>query len=91
MKRILSCACGLAVLSSLAACGGNGELPPVFGAVFGVSGAATTPFEIGRIPERAVDPGDRIVGAAANNPGLCIWRDQAGRRFRAACPEGYTP
>lgn len=72
----------------LSACGQRDRLPPVFGAVFGVTGAEVTPFTQGRIPEAAVRSNSRLVGAAAANPGSCIWRDPAGRRFRAPCPEG---
>ena len=72
-------------------CQRDEPLPPVFGAVFGISGAAVTPFSQGRIPEPIANPGDRLVGSAANNPGLCIWQNRVGRRFRAECPEGYTP
>ena len=72
----------------LTACRSDAPLPPVFGAVFGLSGAEVTPFTNGRILEIAVRPGDRLVGAAAANPGSCIWQDKVGRRFRADCPEG---
>lgn len=76
----------LLMMLPLAGCRGDGRLPPVFGAVFGMSGAATTPSVVGKTPERLVAPGDRLVGAAANSPGVCIWQGSADRRFRAACP-----
>jgi len=68
----------------------SGALPPVFGAVFGLSGAEVAPFRVGRIPETVVTSDDRVLGLAANNPGQCIYLSgQSNRRFRAACPEGF--
>lgn len=84
MQAVLLAATAVA----LSACVQRGELPPVFGAVFGITGAEVTPFTNGRIPEPAVLPNSRLVGGAASVPGSCIWQDPAGRRFRAACPEG---
>ena len=72
----------------LVGCGGQGTRSPVFGAVFGLSGAEETPHTIGKIPEPVAHPGDRLIGKAANNPGLCIWENRAGRRFRADCSTG---
>ena len=79
---------GLALVC-LGGCGSTEGLPPVFGAVFGVAGARVDPYEIGKVPELPVGPGDSVVGTAANSPGNCIWRNGENRRFRAACPEGY--
>ena len=78
----------LCVVAGLSGCLNRQDLPPVFSAVFGVTGAPERPFTQGRLPEQAVMPNSRLVGAAAANPGACIWQDAAGRRFRAACPEG---
>lgn len=72
----------------LAGCSGRDNLPPVFGAVFGVTGAPVRPFTEGRLTETVVEPNSRLVGSAASVPGQCIWQDEAGQRFRAACPEG---
>ena len=69
----------------LGGCSGDGLRAPVFGAVFGLSGAAVTPHTIGKVPEPTAHPGDRLIGKAANNPGLCIWENRAGQRFRADC------
>lgn len=83
---LLAALVGAVVLSG---CTG-GALPPVFDAVFGLSGAAVAPFQVGRIPETVVTSDDRILGLAANNPGQCIYLSgQSNRRFRAACPEGF--
>lgn len=85
-------AAGLVALGAACAvasgCSGRDNLPPVFGAVFGVTGAPVRPFSQGRLPEPVVEPGSRLVGSAAAAPGTCIWQDAGGRRFRAACPEG---
>lgn len=75
-------------LVALSGCTGRDNLPPVFGAVFGITGAPVRAFTEGRLPDPVVAPGSRLVGSAASNPGQCIWQDAAGRRFRAACPEG---
>lgn len=72
----------------LGGCSGDGLRAPVFGAVFGVTGAEVTPHTIGKVPEPTAHPGDRLIGKAANNPGLCIWENRAGRRFRADCAAG---
>ncbi len=83
---LLAALVGAIVLSG---CTG-GALPPVFGAVFGLSGAEVAPFRVGRIPETVVTSDDRVLGLAANNPGQCIYLSgQSNRRFRAACPEGF--
>lgn len=78
---------GLAMMAT-AGCASRDNLPPVFGAVFGITGAPVRPFTEGRLADPAVGPDSRLVGAAAANPGSCIWQDASGRRFRAACPEG---
>lgn len=82
LKSVASATCGLLLLSG---CSAISKDSPVFGAVFGVSGAAVTPYTPGKIPEPQSAPGDREVGKAANNPGLCIWETKAGNRFRADC------
>ncbi|MEC5323408.1 hypothetical protein [Aurantimonas sp. A3-2-R12] len=83
---LLAALVGAVVLSG---CTG-GALPPVFGAVFGLSGAEVAPFRVGRIPETVITSDDRVLGLAANNPGQCIYLSgQSNRRFRAACPEGF--
>jgi hypothetical protein len=79
-------AAALVAAMTLSGCAGEGLQSPVFGAVFGLSGAAVTPHTIGKIPEPEAHPGDRLIGRAANNPGLCIFENAAGRRFRADCP-----
>ena len=81
-KTVAVAVCGLLGLS---ACSSVSKDSPVFGAVFGVSGAAVTPYTPGKVPEPQPGPGDRMVGKAANNPGLCIWETKAGNRFRADC------
>lgn len=80
----------VALASCVAGCQSDLASAPVFGAVFGLDGAAVTPFTTGKIPERPARSGDAVIGSAANNPGLCIWRDRNNRRFRADCPEGYS-
>jgi len=73
----------------LSACG-DGPRSPVFGAVFGLENAETIPFRSGQVPEPAPQPGDRVLGLAANAPGQCIFLRANGRhRFIASCPEGY--
>ncbi|MCE7026727.1 hypothetical protein [Jiella avicenniae] len=68
----------------------DGSLPPVFGAVFGLENAESTPFRSGKIPVTAPAPGDTVLGLAANAPGQCVYRRAGGnRRFIADCPEGY--
>lgn len=85
MRKLLGCAAAVLMMAVLSACGGQGTKSPVFGAVFGISGAEVTPHVVGRIPEPVAHPGDRLVGKAANNPGLCIWENRVGQRFRADC------
>ncbi|KAB0679864.1 hypothetical protein [Aureimonas leprariae] len=68
----------------------NGSLPSVFGAVFGVENAASIPYQVGKIPDPVVRPQDKVIGDAANNPGQCIYRTPADRRYRAKCPDGYA-
>ncbi|MEX6506277.1 hypothetical protein [Jiella sp. M17.18] len=82
---------GLAALAILGGCSGShGQLPPVFGAVFGVPGAETVPYRLGQIPKPVVEPGDRVLGLAANQPSQCIYvRGKNSRRFVAPCPQGY--
>ncbi|MEF2071781.1 hypothetical protein [Consotaella aegiceratis] len=88
-SRSLHVAAAVSIASlPLSACQ-NGELPTVFGAVFGLQGAKAVGYREGEIPEKGVAPGDRLIGEAADDPGLCIYRDAAGGRFRAACPDGY--
>ena len=77
---------GVLLLLCLSGCASDRPLPPVFGAVFGVSGAEVRPFVVGHIPDPPVGPGDRRIGTAANNPGQCIWQRPSKARFRAACP-----
>lgn len=79
------------MLLPLSACSGNKIDSPVFGAVFGISGAPVTPHTVGRIPEVQARPGDRLIGKAANNPGLCIFESRTGKRFRADCPAIAPP
>ncbi|MBO0664009.1 hypothetical protein LQ948_15345 [Jiella sp. MQZ9-1] len=68
----------------------KGPLPPVFGAVFGLENAESVPFRSGKVGEPGVEPGDRVIGLAANAPGQCIYRRAgSGYRYLAACPEGY--
>ena len=76
----------LVAVLALSGCAGKGFDSPVFGAVFGLSGAPVTPHTIGKIPEPEAHAGDRLIGRAANNPGLCIFENAGGRRFRSACP-----
>lgn len=68
----------------------NGQLPPVFGAVFGLESAETSPYQLGQVPAPGVEPGDTVIGQSATSPGRCVYR-RAGksRRFIADCPEGY--
>lgn len=87
-RRAVSVAIAGLALLSLAGCGSRENLPPVFGAVFGITGAPVRQFTEGRLSEPSVGPESRLVGAAASNPGTCIWQNDGGRRFRAACPEG---
>ena len=77
---------GMPLLVVLSGCASDERLPPVFGAVFGVSGAEVRPFTVGHIPDPAVAPTDQLVGTAANNPGQCIWQRPSKVRFRASCP-----
>ncbi len=79
----------LVSLTALASCA-SGPLPPVFGAVFGLENAESVRYRSGQIPEPAVEPGDKLLGLAANSPGQCVYR-RAGsaRRYIATCPEGY--
>ncbi|GGE19562.1 hypothetical protein GCM10011390_43500 [Aureimonas endophytica] len=79
-----------AVLAASGCASREGELPPVFGAVFGLEGATRIPYRTGKIPEPVVRPVDRVLGDAANSPGQCIFVTPTGRRFRANCPEGYA-
>ncbi|SJZ82860.1 hypothetical protein SAMN05428963_103194 [Consotaella salsifontis] len=91
-RRCLRLPARLAVLSCvgiLSGCTGGGDLPPVFNAVFGLRNARAVPHEVGTIPERQVSARDHLIGGAANDPGSCIYNDTAGRRFKAACPDGY--
>lgn len=74
----------------MAGCRSDEASSPILGAVFGLNDAAVTPFSLGKIRDPKVKPGDVVVGEAANNPGLCIWRDTHNRRFRSNCPEGYS-
>ncbi|MCD1641432.1 hypothetical protein [Aurantimonas coralicida] len=79
----------LAGLLLVSGCSGTG-LPPVFGAVFGLEGAEDAPYRVGRLPEVAVEPGDRVIGQAANAAGQCIYvRGDSNLRFRSSCPDGY--
>ncbi|WP_157944568.1 hypothetical protein [Mangrovicella endophytica] len=76
----------------LSGCGSRENLPPVFGAVFGVPGVQQAPYSVGKIGDPVVQPGDRVIGTAANAPGQCIYfSGTSDRRFRADCPEGYRP
>lgn len=78
-----------AICLLLSACS-SGPRSPVFGAVFGLENAETIPFRSGQVPEPAPQPGDRVLGLAANAPGQCIYLRANGRqRFIANCPEGY--
>ena len=77
-------------LTFVAGCtSGSGPLPPVFGAVFGLEDAESTPFRSGKIPEATPGPGDKVLGLAANAPGQCVYRRADSRRFIANCPDGY--
>ncbi|MDY8110387.1 hypothetical protein U0C82_14690 [Fulvimarina sp. 2208YS6-2-32] len=85
-------AVGLAILAcaAVSGCSGPGG-SPVFGAVFGLEDASVRPYRLGTIPEPEVAQGDRLVGAAANVPGQCIWqRSGSTRRFEANCPEDFA-
>ena len=87
MSRRTVAAVLLLPLLPLSGCG-DSLRAPVFGAVFGLSGAEVTPHTIGKIPEPVAHPGDHMIGKAANNPGLCIWENRIGQRFRADCAPG---
>lgn len=86
-RRATALAVG-AMLLMVSGCTGP-EGSPVLGAVFGLENAAQAPFQVGRIPDPAVRPGDRVIGQAANNPGQCIYLRGGAQRFRANCPDGY--
>ncbi len=63
----------------------------MLGAVFGLEDADVAPFKVGKIPDPVVQPNDKVLGQAANNPGQCIYvRGTNNRRFRANCPDGYV-
>lgn len=80
----------LVTLAVLSGCTGGAPLPPVFNAVFGLEDAESVPFRSGKLPEPVVEPGDRVLGLAANAPGQCIYlRANRSHRFIANCPEGY--
>lgn len=89
-RRTHRAAAALAASCLLLSACGSGPRSPVFGAVFGLEDAETIPFRSGRIPEPAPEPGDRVLGLAANAPGQCIFLRANGRhRFIASCPDGY--
>ncbi|MEN3791506.1 hypothetical protein [Fulvimarina sp. MAC3] len=84
-------AAGFVLVSALGlgACTGR-DGAPVVDAFFGLEDGSVKPYRQGTIPVPTVEPGDDLIGTAANAPGQCIWR-RAGspRRFEADCPDGY--
>lgn len=88
-SALIASAAALAGLLLVSGCSGTG-LPPVFGAVFGLEGAEDAPYRVGRLPEVAAEPSDRVIGQAANAAGQCIYvRGNSNLRFRSSCPDGY--
>ncbi|MCR4268624.1 YMGG-like glycine zipper-containing protein [Nitratireductor sp. ZSWI3] len=80
-----------ALLLALAAC-----TPTEQGAAFGgASGAAIGALASGNKVEGAIVGGaigtvaGALIGRASENSNRCIYRDEYGRRYEAACPRGY--
>ena len=82
----------LTAVAGLTGCGNSQSgRPAVLGAVFGLADADVAPFKVGKIADPVVQPGDNVLGQAANNPGQCIYvRGANKRRFRANCRDGYV-
>lgn len=80
-----------ALLIAVAAC-----TPTEQGAAFGgASGAAIGALASGNKVQGAIIGGaigtvaGALIGRASENSNRCIYRDQYGRRYEAACPRGY--